>query len=174
MSWTALEVSFTEGDYRANEKDGSMPVKVIKNALIATAIELAVIPLTVQQSTAIIPSSLRDGIPIDNPYSPPFAGNAKWLTTNKFSNITIKFVKDVADFNNTAITIMFDPDEGQGHNEQSIPIPIFDDRVNEAHEQVFVVQLRVVGGANVNSITIIRRVSLCRIIDDDGKKTYNY
>ena len=73
----ALEVSFTESDYRANERDRSMPVKVIKNALIATAVELEVIPLTIQQSKAIIPSSLRDGIPINNSYSPPFAGNAK-------------------------------------------------------------------------------------------------
>ena len=53
-----------------------MPVKVIKNALIATAIELEIIPLTIQQSMDIVPASLRDGIPIDNPYSPPFAGNA--------------------------------------------------------------------------------------------------
>ena len=70
-------MSFTEGDYRANEKDRFMPVKVIKSALIATAVELELIPLTVQQSMAIIPSSLRDGIPMDNPHSPPFAGNAK-------------------------------------------------------------------------------------------------
>lgn len=61
-----------------------MPVKVIKNALIATAIELEVTPLTIQQSQDIIPSSLRDGIPEDNPYSPPFAGNVRGLTATNF------------------------------------------------------------------------------------------
>lgn len=76
----------------------------------------------------------------------------------------------MADFNNATIAIKFDPDEDGGHNELSVPIPIFDDGVNEANEQVFVVQLKAVGGANVNSIAISRQVSLCRIIDDDGKK----
>lgn len=147
-----------------------MPVKVIKNALIATAIELEIVPLTIQQSMDIIPASLRDGIPIDNPYSPPFAGNAHWLTTNKFLYNTTNIFEDGEDFNNATITITFDPDEERNQGEQSIPIPIFNDSVNEANEQVFVIQLKVVGGANVNSITISRQVSLCRIIDDDGKK----
>ena len=73
----ALDVSFTEGDYRTNERDRFMPIKVIKNALIATAIELEIVPLTIQQSMDIIPSSLKAGIPTNNSYSPPFAGNAK-------------------------------------------------------------------------------------------------
>ena len=68
-----------------------MPVKVIKNALIATAIELEIVPLTIQQSMDIIPASLRDGIPIDHPHSPPFAGNAKLLTRNKFLYNTTNF-----------------------------------------------------------------------------------
>lgn len=153
-----------------------MPVKVIKNALIATTVELEVIPLTIQQSMDIIPSSLRDGIPEENSYSPPFAGNARRLTVDKFLNNAIKIFlfKDVADFNNATITITFNPDEDQGQNELNIPVPIFDDCVNEANEQVFVVQLKLVGGANMNSITVSRQVSLCRIIDDDGKKNHNY
>lgn len=82
------------------------------------------------------------------------------------------FLKDVADFNNTTIIITFDPDEdrGRNNNELSVPILIFDDSIDEANEQVFIVQLKVVGGANVNSVTISRQVSLCRIIDDDCKK----
>ena len=78
----AVEVSFTEGDYRANERDTSMHVKVVKNALIATAISLEVIPLTIQQSMDMDSSLLRNisGIPRSPPiqeflYSPPFAGN---------------------------------------------------------------------------------------------------
>ena len=71
---------------------------------------------------------------------------------------------------NATITIIFDPDEDEGRNELNVPVPIIDDRVNEANEQVFVVQLKVVGGANINSVTVSRQVSLCRIIDDDGKK----
>jgi hypothetical protein len=147
-----------------------MPLKVIKNAKIATAIELEIVPLTIQQSMDIIPPSVRNGIPMDNSYSPPFAGNAKLLTTNKFLYNAIIFFKDGADFNNATIPITFDPDEDRNQGELSIPIHIFDDSVNEANEQVFVVQLKVTGGANVNSITISRQVSLCRIIDDDGKQ----
>ena len=69
----ALEISFTEGDYRANEKDRSVLVRVVKNVAIATTIDLEVIPLTIQQSLDINSSSQWE-IPIDNPNSPPFAG----------------------------------------------------------------------------------------------------
>ena len=79
-------------------------------------------------------------------------------------------LSDVADFNNTAIPITFDPDEDQNHNELTIRVPIFDDHINEATEQVFVVQLQLVSAVNVNSITIKWQASLCRIIDDDGKQ----
>ena len=78
----------------------------------------------------------------------------------------------MADFNNASITITFDPDEDQRHNELTVPVPIFDDSVDEANEQIFVVKLQPVSGGNVNSITIRRQVSLCRIIDDDSKENY--
>lgn len=81
MHTTAVEVSFTESDYRANENspqvsDGMsfMPVKVTKNSVIATPVVLEVAPLTYQQAEHIILSSLREDIPEDNPFSPPLAG----------------------------------------------------------------------------------------------------
>ena len=77
---SAVEIAFTEGDYRANErsKDGEgnvsfMPVKVTKTPIrIATPIVLEVIPLTVQQANYSLSF-------VDNPYSPPFAGMLELL-----------------------------------------------------------------------------------------------
>ena len=77
---TAVEVSFTESDYRANEKSpmasdeiSVMPVKVTINSVIATPVVLEVIPLTYQQAEHILSPSLREDIPENNPFSPPFA-----------------------------------------------------------------------------------------------------
>ncbi len=81
-----------------------MPLKVIKNAKIATAIQLEIVPLTIQQSMDIVPPSVRNGIPIDSSYSPPFAGNAKLLTTNKFLYNTINFFLKMGQ---TSITLLF-------------------------------------------------------------------
>ena len=78
--FSAVEIAFTEGDYRANErsKDGEgnlsfMPVKVTKTPIrIATPIVLEVIPLTVQQAN-------YSRSFVDNPYSPSFAGMLELL-----------------------------------------------------------------------------------------------
>lgn len=80
MYTTALDISFTESDYRANEKSSVasnemsiMPVKVTKNSVIATAVVLEVVPLTYQQAEHILSPSLREDIPENNLFSPPFA-----------------------------------------------------------------------------------------------------
>ena len=49
------------------------------------------------------------------------------------------------------------------------PIPIIDDAINEATEQVFVVELRLV--SHLVDLSI-RPSSLCRIIDNDRKYDY--
>ena len=67
------------------------------------------------------------------------------------------------DFNNTNITIVFEPDEDVGIYEKSAPISVTDDAINEATEQVFVVELRLVSsvdpaGVNLTSYTTIKSV----------------
>ena len=74
-------ISFTKDDFQANETvmgipNSFMPVVVTKNLRIATPIVLDVISLTVSEARNHIPSSrLPENIPLDNPFSPPFAGN---------------------------------------------------------------------------------------------------
>ena len=77
---------------------------------------------------------------------------------------------DLNDFNSTTIRITFDPDELANDDERPAPIRIFNDPVNEAIEQVFVVHLCLVSSTNPHLISLhIRPASLCRIIDDDSK-----
>ncbi len=73
------------------------------------------------------------------------------------------------DFNNSVLTVIFEADEiGDAINDVSVPVGIFDDEIDEAKEEVFVVDLTL-GSAINNQITISRRSSLCRIYDDDGE-----
>ena len=75
FSFLAVEIFFTEDDFRANEPDLRMPVVVTKNSRIATPIVLDVIPLTVSEARhRISQNCLLENIP-ENPFSPPFAGN---------------------------------------------------------------------------------------------------
>ena len=77
----------------------------------------------------------------------------------------------MSDFDNTTIRITFDPDELDNDDERGAPICIFNDAVNEANEQVFVVQLHLVSATNPGSVKLdTRQASLCRIIDDDRKR----
>ena len=77
----------------------------------------------------------------------------------------------MADFNNTNITLVFEPDEDvdQPVNEKSAHISVTDDAINEAMEQVFVAELRLVSSLNSASVQITRPSTLCRIIDNDRK-----
>ena len=74
------------------------------------------------------------------------------------------------DFDNTVIRITFEPDENVGINEGSAPIPVINDPINEADEQVFIVELRPIRSTNPAAIDLTTRpASICRIINDDGK-----
>ena len=77
--YSAVQISFTEDDYRANEQNLRMPVRVTKDVQIANPIELDVVPLTVQQARENRPLLLPQNIPEDNSFSPPFAGNASFF-----------------------------------------------------------------------------------------------
>ena len=70
------------------------------------------------------------------------------------------------------IRITFAPDESETvtFNDVNVPIAIVNDLINEAIEQVFVVQLQLISSVNPGSIDLTtRQASLCRIIDDDRK-----
>ncbi len=67
------------------------------------------------------------------------------------------------------LTVIFEADEiGDAINDVSVPVGIFDDKIDEAQEEVFVVDLTLSEAIN-DQITISRRSSLCRINDDDGE-----
>ena len=64
---------------------------------------------------------------------------------------------------------MFQVDEfGTQINDVPAPIVIFDDEINEAPEEVFIVVLTLESSTNPDSVIITRDSSLCRIIDNDG------
>ena len=76
----------------------------------------------------------------------------------------------MADFNNTNITVIFEPDEDAEVNETSASIFVTDDAINEATEQVFVAELMLVSSFDPTTIDLsVRPSTLCRIIDNDRK-----
>ena len=76
----------------------------------------------------------------------------------------------MADFDNTNITLVFEPDEDGEINEQNVRIFITDDAINEATEQVFVAELILVSSLDSATVDLtIRPSTLCRIIDNDRK-----
>ncbi len=67
----------------------------------------------------------------------------------------------------------FESDEiGLQVNDVPVPVPITDDTINEAQEELFVVHLTLGESMNAGGINIIREVSLCRITDDDCEYCY--
>jgi hypothetical protein len=83
------------------------------------------------------------------------------------------FPLDSNDFSNTNITIIFEPDEDSRSavNEKSAPVFVTDDAINEATEQVFVVELHLVSSLNPASVDLTTQPSsLCRIIDNHDCK----
>jgi hypothetical protein len=126
-----------------------------------------VVPLTIQEATATsLP--LPPNIPYDDIRSPPFASMIN------FERNTVIIIMDdylgLNDFNNTNITIIFEPDEDAETNERSVPIFVIDDAINEAIEHVFVAELRLISSINAAAVDLSTRPStLCRIIDNDRK-----
>ena len=70
---TALNVFFTEDDYRAAESSQNVPVRVAKDNRIATSLTVTVNPLTVMQAEEQ-QESIMTLMPDDNPFSPNRAG----------------------------------------------------------------------------------------------------
>ena len=89
---------------------------------------------------------------------------------NNSISSAIIFRADLNDFDDTVLTITFQPDENNPINDISFSISINDDAINEAHEQDFVVILNVANSINPALVTFPRASSLCRIIDNDRKQ----
>lgn len=148
-----------------------MPVLVTKDIRIANPIMLDVVPLTVQQARESMPLLLPQNIPDNNLFSPPYAGKYFSYYTSESLSLWTGFITllDLNDFNDTVIRIVFEADEDLAINDMSAPIAIFDDSINEAAEQAFIVQLKLINSTNSLSDLTERPASLCRIIDNDRK-----
>ena len=80
------------------------------------------------------------------------------------------FLLGLDDFNNTVLTVTFEADEDSEISELRAPILTLDDVINEANEQVLVIQLSLVSSLNPAGVDIsTRSASLGRIIDNDRK-----
>ena len=85
---------------------------------------------------------------------------------------SIVLCSDENDFDNTVITATFAADAGGNPTtDLNVPIPVFDDDIDEADDQIFIAQLVVVSAVNRGLITIERDASNCIIVDND--REYN-
>ena len=76
---------------------------------------------------------------------------------------------DREDFSSDVVVVTFQADEfGPQINDMPAPIVIFDDEINEALEEVFIVVLTLENSTNADGVAITRESSVCGIIDDDG------
>ena len=72
------------------------------------------------------------------------------------------------DFSSDMIIVRFEADEiGEQIDNVPASVPIFDDLIDEAQEEVFIIDLTLNSSVNDN-INITRRSSLSRIMDNDG------
>ena len=72
------------------------------------------------------------------------------------------------DFDSAAITATFQADEGgNAITDLPVPIPIFDDDIDEASDQFFIASFEVVSAVNPAQITLEQIASRCRIVDND-------
>ena len=80
---------------------------------------------------------------------------------------------DYDDFDNTTLFAEFPIDEGRSNPVISVEvaIPIVDDNIDEADEQVFIIFLEVINATNFDNLNIPedRKVSIGRIIDNESK-----
>ena len=76
---------------------------------------------------------------------------------------------DRVDFDPSVITVRFEADEGGQQNNVSSPVPIFDDDIDEANEEFFVMNLRLTDSVSGSGIVISRPNSLGIIRDNDSK-----
>ena len=82
----------------------------------------------------------------------------------------MNFHSDFGDFNNSSITAIFPADdEANPQPNLRVSIPVFDDDIDEARDQIFIAYLVLVDAVNIDQITIERAASECVIVDNDRK-----
>ena len=74
---------------------------------------------------------------------------------------------DYEDFDNTTLFVTFPNDDTVFSRE--LIVPIVDDDIDEAEEQVFIIFLEVINATNLNRVNVYRNISIGRIIDDESK-----
>ena len=74
---------------------------------------------------------------------------------------------DYEDFDNTTLFATFPIEDTVLSRE--LRIPIVDDDIDEADEQVFIIFLEVINATNFNKVNINRNTSIGRIKDDESK-----
>ena len=104
--------------------------------------------------------------PADDNVSPSIAGKINYVAQTSFDCL---FCTDTNDFDSTAFDVTFPADEVMNIADLLTTIPIVDDEIDEALEQVFIIVLEVLRAVNANLITITRSTSFGRIIDNDGE-----
>ena len=83
--------------------------------------------------------------------------------------LTAFFCTDTNDFNDTAFNVIFPADEIVNIADVEEFIPIVDDEIDEAQEQVFIILLEVLDAVNFDLLRITCNTSFGRIIDNDGE-----
>ena len=79
------------------------------------------------------------------------------------------------DFDATPFNVTFPADEVINIADVLETIPIVDDEIDEAQEQVFIIVLEVLDAVNFDLVTITRNmISFGRIIDNDGEPQMTY
>ena len=78
---------------------------------------------------------------------------------------------DRIDFNNSVILVTFEADELSDvpENTRTVPIPIFNDTVDENSEELFVINLGLRDSIARGGVRVTRPTSLGRIADNDGE-----
>ena len=72
---------------------------------------------------------------------------------------------DYEDFNSATLSATFTDTVSS----RELKVPIVDDDVDEADEQVFIIFLEVINATNINKVNINRNTSIGRIKDDESK-----
>ncbi len=73
------------------------------------------------------------------------------------------------DFDARSVVVYFQADEDAPSHDLPVSVKIFNDSINEAPEEYFVVRWDTVDDTNSLVEVGEERVSLCRIVDDDRK-----
>ena len=160
----SIEFSLTNDDFRQNEANALMEIHIAKDGVLANPVRFRLKPMTVLEAERL--GVFNFTRPADDSVSPSIAGKVQHVSPTSFHNF---FGTDKNDFNATALNVTFPADEAMNIADVLETIPIVDDKINESHEQVFVIALEVLEAVNSDLITITRSNSLGRIIDNDGE-----